>query len=417
MTEDTRLKSCLSYNKDVTVSSSENENTKRNLTDGSLDTVWSSAWQKTDSTEAMEDAERYDQWCMIDLGEIAAFNEVKLNWVTVNNQYQIQVSDDKEDWTTVYSRKQPTADDKIDICRFDTVQARYVKLQGVKVGDAWGYSLREMMVYLSEEEQPLGANMAADADISVSSGFAADLNDGNIDTAWQPEGEENPSIVIDLYKNYQIDKVVLSGTESYTGKLTIQTASEQGQWQTVLDNVEASSDGAYRFEAVNARYIQVTFEGAEDTLSIKELEVYTSGSADVAPVDVTYYETAGTGASSEQTVHPASNIAVSGRDGYWQSETKIGNEWCYIDLGESREVNIVSIDWEDSCAAVYDIYLTDSIENWDPDTGYAKGIRGCGGVWKWRGGNRTDESADCKICSYAGAGSERKRPGIWRRSV
>lgn len=63
----------------------------------------------------MEDAERYDQWCMIDLGEIAAFNEVKLNWVTVNNQYQIQVSDDKEDWTTVYSRKQPTADDKIGI--------------------------------------------------------------------------------------------------------------------------------------------------------------------------------------------------------------------------------------------------------------------------------------------------------------
>lgn len=376
VTEDSRLKNCLSYGKDVSVSSSENENTKQNISDGNLDTVWSSAWQKADSAEAMEDADRYNQWCMIDLGETTAFNEVKINWVTVNNQYQIQVSNDKENWTTVYNWQKKTAEDKIDICRFDTVNARYVKMQGVKVGDAWGYSLREMMVYFSEEEQPLGANLSANAELTVSSGTSANLNDGNADTAWQPEGEENPSVVIDLYKNYQIDKVILSGTESYTGKITIQTAAEPGQWQTVLDSVEADADGVYRFEAVNARYVQVTFTGAADTLSVKELEVYTSGSADAAPVEINYYEIKETGASSEQTAHPASNIAASGRDGYWQAETKAGNEWCYIDLGESREVNIVSIDWEDSCAAVYDIYLTDSIENWNPDTDMEKAYEG-----------------------------------------
>ncbi len=374
--EDSGLKSCISYGKEVTVSSSENDNTKQNITDGNLDTVWSSAWQKPGSAEAMENEERYNQWCMIDLGESTAFNEVKIHWVTVNNQYQIQISDDKENWTPVYTWTNATADNKIDVCRFDTVSARYVKMQGIAVGDAWGYSLREMMVYLSEEEQPLGANVAANASVSASSGAAGNLNDGKLETAWQPEGEENASIEIDLYKTYQIDKVILNGTESYTGKITIETAAEPGAWQTAVDSVEADSLGTYKFEAAFARYVRVTFTGGTDALSVKELEVYTCGSADVAPVEINYYEVKGTGASSEQGAHPASNIATDRTGGYWQAETKEENEWCYIDLGESREVNIVSIDWEGSCAAVYDIYLTDSIENWDPNTGQTKAYEG-----------------------------------------
>ena len=356
--EDVRLKNCLSYQKEVSVSSSENENTKQNITDGNTDTVWSSAWQKPGSTEAMEDADRFAQWCTIDLGETAAFNEVKIQWITINNAYELQVSDDNENWKTVYISRKQTSEDKTDICRFDTVNARYVKLNGISVGQAYGYSLAEMMVYLSDEEQPLGADVAENADMQVTT-------DGN-----------DLLVELDLYKTYQVDKLALITESADIDSITMTVNSQSDVWENVLDEEAVAEDGIYRFEAVNARYVKIRVQGAGADAGIKELKLYTSGSADVAEDQIEYYTAVGAGAVSEQTTHPVANILADGRDGYWQSETKTGTEWCYIDLGESREVNIVSIDWEASCAAEYDIYLTDDITDWDSNTTAEKAYEG-----------------------------------------
>ena len=71
----------------------------------------------------------------------------------------------------------------------------------------------------------------------------------------------------------------------------------------------------------------------------------------------------------------AAYIADQKANTRWESD-KTDAEWCQIDLGESREVNIVSIDWEASCAAEYDIYLTDDITDWDSSATAEKAYKG-----------------------------------------
>ena len=348
-TDDPLLKTCLSYQKAVTVSSSENEGSAKNVTDGSMDTGWSSAFAENGTNFA--DEKRFNQWCYIDLGESVEFNEVKIKWITSNNEYKIQVSDDAQNWTDVFVRTQPTAGDKTDICRFDNVKARYVKMQGVKVGQAWGYSLAEMMVYRSEAEQPLGENVAQNANITDVSADAS------------------RTVTLDLFKKYRIDKVVLNGAQEFTGNITIRVSAtgRDGEWVDVKKDAEASSDGIYKFEEQEARYVQVEFSGALDTLSLGEIEVYTVGSPDKAEVQVTYYDRQGAGASSNAQNADKMIDGIATNASMWQADKTDTNAWCYIYLGTAKEVNIVSVHWEASYAADYDIYLTDSVENWTPD--------------------------------------------------
>lgn len=344
--EDPHLKSCLSYKKDVYVSSSENDNTSKNLTDGDEGTVWSSAF--AENGQNFPDEKRFDQWCYIDLGETVPFNEVTIKWNTINNHYNIQVSDDAQNWKDVYINTKNTSENKTDICSFDTVNARYVKMQGVKIGEAWGYAIRELMVYLSDDEQPLGQNITPMG--IVTSPILSD---------------DNPSIELSSFKTYQVDKVILNGMENYTGSVTIKVSEDGQNWTTVVEDEVTASNGVYKFEASYAKYVKAEFS-TQDNLSVDELEmeVYTVGSADVAEVDVEYYTPTEAGASTKKDDAEKIIDGKTGPSYGWQAEPADTEAWCYIDLGESKEVNVISIDWQDACADLYDIYLTDIISDY-----------------------------------------------------
>ena len=60
-------------------------------------------------------------------------------------EYKIQVSNDAQHWQDVY-HVQSGKTGKQDLF-FDDVKARYVKVQGIKRGTGWGYSLWEMKVH------------------------------------------------------------------------------------------------------------------------------------------------------------------------------------------------------------------------------------------------------------------------------
>lgn len=84
---------------------------------------------------------------------------------------------------------------------------------------------------------------------------------------------------------------------------------------------------------------------------------------------------AGKQATASSGQDSAAYIADQKANTRWESD-KTDAEWCQIDLGESREVYIVSIDWEASCAAEYDIYLTDDITDWDSSATAEKAYEG-----------------------------------------
>lgn len=96
----------------------------------------------TFSTSAFSDP----QSIYVDLGAQYNISEVVLDWETAYaSAYQIQVSNDAVNWTTVYSTTTGTGG--VDTIGGLSAVGRYVRMYGTQRGTAWGYSLWEFSVY------------------------------------------------------------------------------------------------------------------------------------------------------------------------------------------------------------------------------------------------------------------------------
>ncbi|MEO3842013.1 discoidin domain-containing protein [Streptomyces sp. B22F1] len=101
-------------------------------TDGSYTTRWASAWADP-------------QWLSVDLGERTTFTHVQLAWeAAFARSYAIQVSDDGQDWRTVYETTAGNGGiDDLEV----SGTGRYVRMNGTARGTGYGYSLYEFGVY------------------------------------------------------------------------------------------------------------------------------------------------------------------------------------------------------------------------------------------------------------------------------
>ncbi|WP_162272660.1 polysaccharide lyase family 8 super-sandwich domain-containing protein [Paenibacillus tuaregi] len=167
--------------------------------DGSLSTRWGSNYSDP-------------QWIYVDLGTSQSIQEVALHWEDAYGEaYQIQVSDDATNWTTVYSTT--TGDGGIDRISFEPVNARYVRMYGTKRGTKYGYSLWEFKVYsalATVPDAPAGVH-AVGHDGSAEVSFAAPIHSGgseitgykvtaraNGEAVAMAEGSDNPITVTGL---------------------------------------------------------------------------------------------------------------------------------------------------------------------------------------------------------------------------
>ncbi|HHW58573.1 MAG TPA: hypothetical protein GXX15_13260 [Clostridia bacterium] len=124
----------LALNKPATASSIENSNYLASYAfDGNQSTRWSSAFSDP-------------QWIAVDLGTVYTVSRVKLYWeAAYAKSFQIQVSTDNTNWTTVYSTTSGTGG--VNDITFTPVNTRYVRMYGTERGTPYGYSLWEFEVY------------------------------------------------------------------------------------------------------------------------------------------------------------------------------------------------------------------------------------------------------------------------------
>ncbi len=103
------------------------------INDGSSTTRWSSAY--TDS-----------EWIYIDFEEAVSFNYLSLEWeAAFASEYDIQTSDNAEDWTTVYTES--AGDGEEDFIIFDQpLTSRYLRMKGNARATQWGFSIYEIIV-------------------------------------------------------------------------------------------------------------------------------------------------------------------------------------------------------------------------------------------------------------------------------
>ena len=124
----------LALNKKVYVSSTETPNFTANLAvDGNPATRWS-------SRPGVD-----PQWIYVDLGRIASINKLVLKWETAYAKaFQVQVSNDGVNWTTIYSTTSGVGGTTT---LTGSVSGRYVRIYGTQRGTGWGYSLWEFGIY------------------------------------------------------------------------------------------------------------------------------------------------------------------------------------------------------------------------------------------------------------------------------
>jgi beta-glucanase (GH16 family) len=124
----------LALNKAVTVSTAENVGTVgANAVDGDINTRWSSAF--TDP-----------QWISVDLGADYNINKVKITWETAAAAaYQVQVSTDQNNWTTLKTVTGNTAlvNDNTGL----SGHGRYLRIYGTARVTQYGYSIFELEAY------------------------------------------------------------------------------------------------------------------------------------------------------------------------------------------------------------------------------------------------------------------------------
>jgi hypothetical protein len=119
--------------KTVTASSNQGPGgTPNYAVDGDASTRWSSEFADP-------------QWITVDLGIAYNIGLVVLNWERAyGKSYQIQVSNDGINWTTIYSTT--TGDGGLD-GHYVSGFGRYIRMYGTARGTQWGYSLWEFEVY------------------------------------------------------------------------------------------------------------------------------------------------------------------------------------------------------------------------------------------------------------------------------
>jgi hypothetical protein len=123
----------LALNKPALASSVENGTFPASAAvDGNGGTRWSSAFSDP-------------QWIRVDLGATFRINRVVLRWETAfGRAYQIQVSPDGNNWTTI--RTTTTSPGGVEDFGV-TGTGRFVRMLGTTRGTQWGYSLWEFEIY------------------------------------------------------------------------------------------------------------------------------------------------------------------------------------------------------------------------------------------------------------------------------
>ncbi|MDF2539050.1 MAG: glycoside hydrolase family 2, candidate beta-glycosidase [Herbinix sp.] len=101
-----------------------------------------------------------EQYVYIDLGAVSSIDKVQIYWLNENyaTNYDIQVADDAQNWTTVYN--QTNGNGQIEECVFTSCEASYVRLL-CKEGPADRYSVSEIQIYGSNDKDYKTEKMAA----------------------------------------------------------------------------------------------------------------------------------------------------------------------------------------------------------------------------------------------------------------
>ena len=407
----------MALNRPATASSNEGDVWAASYAvDGNSNTRWASL-----PTDA--------QWISVDLGTVATFNKVVLNWeAAYGKSYEIQTSNDGTAWTKVYSTTTSVGGkETLNV----SGSGRYVRLFGIARGTGYGYSLWDFEVWSpaagvsssassvssasskssvssasvvsssvasSSKSSVSSASVASSSKSSVgsSSSVAAGANlalnrpavastdegagtaasyaaDGNSGTRWASQQTDAQWIYVDLGASYSINKVVLNWEAAYGKSYEIQTSNDAVTWTKIY----GTTTGVGGKETLNitgtGRYVRMfgTLRGTGYGYSLWDFEVY--GSA-VSVVNKALNRPAVS--SSDENAGTTANLATDGNTATRWASQYTDAQWIYTDLGSVQSVSKVILNWEGAYGKAYQIQVSSDALNWTTISTVTNGVGG-----------------------------------------
>jgi F5/8 type C domain/Beta-propeller repeat len=337
-----------------------------NAVDGDLSTRWSSEFSD-------------DQWIYVDLTDVYDISEVILRWETAfGADYQVQVSDDASNWTTIGSVT--NGDGGVDDLTGLSRAGRYVRVLGTRRGTPWGYSLWSLEVYGNFVRSSPGNDFALHHAVAASSEFespqydASKAVDGDPSTRWSSAFSDPQWIYVDLGQRFQINRVKLTWEAAYGADYQLEISNDAKNWVRIAaaqNNTLLTNDWGV---GGIGRYVRMygTRRGTEWGYSLWSFEVYGDPITDNTDLALNHPATSSSDFSSQY----AAALAVDG-DGAtrWSSEFS-DPQWIAVDLGQRTIVDEVRLTWETAYGADYEIQMSDDGINWFPVRTVTGGIGG-----------------------------------------
>ena len=297
----------LALNRPATSSGNENGGLgPQYAVDGNLTTRWSSAFVDP-------------SWIQIDLGAAQSINEVVLYWQAAYGvQYQIQVSNDQQNWSTVYT--QTHGQGGAETLNFTTVVARYIRMYGTARSSQYGYSLYEFQVY--------GANVPTIVTQPANETVVA----GNTATFSVTAGGQGP-----FSYQWMLNGVAIPGA----------TASSY----TTLPVTSVNNGGIYTVAVSNANG---TAFSAQAVLTVTTLAPTGANLALGRPATSSGNENNGLGPQ----------YAVDGNLTTRWSSAFVDPSWIQVDLGAPTSIGQVVLYWQAAYGVQYQIQVSNDQQNW-----------------------------------------------------
>jgi hypothetical protein len=260
----------VALNKPTTASSLENAGfTAAAATDGNTGTRWSSAFSDP-------------QWLEVDLGSSQSICSVGLDWeAAYAKSFQIQVSPDNTNWTTIYSTTTGTGGSQT---LSVTGTGRYIRMYGTVRATQYGYSLWEFQVFTASGGGTCGTTNAAlnkptTASSLENAGFtAAAATDGNTGTRWSSAFSDPQWLEVDLGASHAICQVGLDWEAAYATAFQIQVSPDNANWTTIYSTTTGTGGNQTLSVSGTGRYIRMygTARATQYGYSLWEFQVYTS---------------------------------------------------------------------------------------------------------------------------------------------
>lgn len=220
-----------------------------------------------------------------------------------------------------------------------------------------------------------GTNLALNKTVTVSAEYGGNLakeylTDGDEETRWSTEADVTQWAYVDLGQEFEMNKfqMIWESDSVYAKDYNIYVSNNVDDWGepviTKTDNNTKTSEDILTTK-VSGRYVklEITRMQGYPNVSCREFKIFNTDEKYQDPTtNVALNKTAVASSQEADSVKAANAVDGDTTSGSsrWGSAIGNGPDWIYVDLGESLNVNVVKVFWENRKATAYKIQIANT---------------------------------------------------------